>query len=282
MVRRRRGIEVKSDAEFAAMRVAGLVVADALEAMRAAVRPGVTTGDLDAIARDVLRSRGASSSFLGYGEPPFPAVICASVNDEVVHGIPGPRELVAGDVISVDFGAVVDGWHGDAAITVAVGEVREELRAVSDVARAALWAGLAAVVPGGRLSDISHAVETAIRAHAAPAGQEWGILREYGGHGIGTQMHMEPHVLNYGPPGRGPRLVPGMALAIEPMVTLGSPDVRLASDHWTVVTRDGSASAHWEHTVAITEEGPWVLTARDGGAEQFAALGVSSPAARRG
>lgn len=282
MVRRRRGIEVKSEAELAAMRLAGVVVAEALEAMRSAAHPGVTTGELDAIAREVLRRRGASSSFLGYGEPPFPAVICASVNDEVVHGIPSSRVLAAGDLISVDFGAIVDGWHGDAAITIAVGDVREDLRALSAVTRAALWAGLAAAVPGGRLSDISNAVETALRSHPAPAGAQWGILREYGGHGIGTQMHMEPHVLNYGPPGRGPRLVPGMALAIEPMVTLGSADVLLAADHWTVVTRDGSASAHWEHTVAITEDGPWVLTAPDGGAEQFAALGVPSPAQRLG
>ncbi len=281
MVRFRRGIEVKSEAELAAMRRAGLVVAEALARIRDAVAPGVSTADLDAVARACLDEHGATSSFLGYSHPPFPAVICASVNDEVVHGIPGPRRLAAGDLISVDFGAIVEGWHGDAAITVAVGEIAPERQLLSAVTEAALWAGLAAAVPGGRLSDISHAVEASIRGRSAPGPAPWGILTDYGGHGIGTQMHMEPHVLNFGPPGRGPRLEPGMALAIEPMVTLGSATVRVAGDGWTVVTRDGSASAHWEHTVAITKDGPWVLTAPDGGAERFAALGVSSPAARR-
>jgi methionyl aminopeptidase len=281
VIRRRRGIEVKTDAELVAMRRAGRVVADALAAMRSATRPGVTTADLDAVAREVLREAGATSSFLGYSQPPFPAVICASANEEVVHGIPGPRELVEGDLLSVDFGAIVAGWHGDAAITIEVGDVGQDRRSLSEVTRSALWAGLAAARPGGRLSDISHAVESAIRDRPAPRGTSWGIVQEYGGHGIGSQMHMEPHILNYGPPGRGPRLVPGMALAIEPMVIMGPPDVALAEDQWTVVSAVGAPSAHWEHTVAITEDGPWVLTAPDGGAEAFAALGVPSPAAER-
>ena len=281
MMRRRRGIEVKSHAELEAMRRAGLVVATALEQMAAAAAPGVTTGELDAIARDCLRDMGATSSFLGYAHPPFPAVICASVNDEVVHGIPGSRRLRSGDLLSVDFGAIVHGWHGDAAVTVPIGDVAPELRRLSEVTRDALWAGLAAAVADGRLSDISHAVEAAVRRTSRPDGGPWGILTDYGGHGIGTQMHMEPHVLNVGPPGRGPRLVPGMALAIEPMVTLGSPRVRVAGDQWTVVSADGSPSAHWEHTVAITEAGPWVLTALDGGAARFAAMGVPSPAQDR-
>ncbi len=281
MTRRRRGIELKSDAEFAAMRRAGLVVAVTLDRLKVLASPGVTTADLDAAARECLRELGATSSFLGYAHPPFPAVICASVNDEVVHGIPGGRRLAGGDVLSVDFGAIVDGWHGDAAATIVLGEGSSDLHRLSEITEAALWAGIAAAVPGGRLSDISHAVETSIRSSTRPDGGPWGILREYGGHGIGTQMHMDPHVLNHGRPGQGPRLLPGMALAIEPMVTLGSPDVAVASDRWTVVSVDGSASAHWEHTVAITEEGPWVLTAADGGAAVLGAMGVATPGGRR-
>jgi len=272
--RQRRGIEIKSEIQIGAMRSAGLVVAAALVEIAAAASPGVTTLDLDAIARECLQRHGATSSFLGYAYPPFPAVICASVNDEVVHGIPGPRRLVDGDLLSVDFGAILAGWHGDAAVTIQVGSVRADRAQLSDVTSDALWAGLAAAVPGARLSDISHAVEASIRSSERPDGGEWGILREYGGHGIGTQMHMDPHVLNFGRPGQGPRLVPGMALAIEPMVTLGSQEVLVATDEWTVLTVDGSASAHWEHTVAITEDGPWVLTALDGGAERFDAMGV--------
>lgn len=281
MIRRGRGIELKSDSEFAAMRRAGLVVAQTLESLVQASRPGVATGELDELARECLRDNDATSSFLGYSHPPFPAVICASVNDEVVHGIPGGRTLVEGDVLSVDFGAIVDGWHGDAAVTIAVGEIAPERQRLSQVTRDSLWAGIAAARPGGRLSDISHAVESSIRSSTRPDGGKWGILRDFGGHGIGTQMHMDPHVLNFGPAGRGPRLVPGMALAIEPMVTLGAEGVRLAADGWTVMTVDGSASAHWEHTVAITEDGPWVLTAADGGADRLASMGVATPAGRR-
>lgn len=280
-LRKRRGIEIKTDAQLRRMRRAGLVVAEALETIAAAAAPGVTTGDLDEIAREVLRRNGATSSFLGYAHPPFPAVICASVNDEVVHGIPNGRPLVEGDLLSVDFGAIVDGWHGDAAVTIAVGAIGPDLQRLSDVTRQSLWAGLAAARVGNRLSDISHAVERSLRSSNRPDDGAWGILREYGGHGIGTSMHMAPHVVNYGPPGRGPQLRAGMALAIEPMVTIGSDEVFTADDDWTVLTVDGSASAHWEHTVAITDEGPWVLTARDGGAARFAELGIPSPAAHR-
>jgi len=265
-------IQVKTPEQIECMRVAGLVVARALAAMRNAVAPGVTTADLDGIARDVLREAGASSSFLNYdiGYGPYPAVICSSVNDRVVHGIPSPTEKLAeGDLVSIDFGAIVDGWHGDAAITVPVGQVSDEAAALSAACEDSLWAGLTAARAGGRLTDISHAVETAIRA----AGR-YGIVDGYGGHGIGSAMHMPPHILNYGRPGKGPRLVPGMALAIEPMVTLGSRATQQLPDGWTVATVYGSWAAHWEHTVAILEDGPWVLTAEDGGRAELAKRGV--------
>ena len=261
-------IQLKTPDQIGRMRDAGLVVARALAAMRAAVAPGVSTADLDAIARAVLREAGAGSSFLGYHG--YPAVICASVNDRVVHGIPSAREqLAAGDVISIDFGAVVDGWHGDSAITVPVGEVAPEVGALSAACEHSMWDGLAAARSGARLSDISHAIETSVRQ----AGR-YGIVAGYGGHGIGSEMHMAPHILNYGRPGKGPRLVSGMALAIEPMVTLGSRATRELDDGWTVVTVDGSWAAHWEHTVAILDDGPWVLTAEDGGRAELLSRGV--------
>jgi methionyl aminopeptidase len=261
-------IQVKTVDQIGVMREAGLVVAQALEAMRAAAAPGVSTADLDGIARDVLRAAGATSSFLGYHG--YPAVICASVNDRVVHGIPSASEKLAdGDIISLDFGAIVDGWHGDSAITVLIGEVGKEARALSHACEASMWDGLAAARPGGRLTDISHAVESSVRR----AGQ-YGIVAGYGGHGIGTEMHMAPHILNYGRPGKGPRLLPGMALAIEPMITLGSRATQELDDGWTVSTVDGSWAAHWEHTVAILDDGPWVLTAVDGGRAELAERGV--------
>jgi methionyl aminopeptidase len=259
MFRRKSSIEIKSADQLAVMRQAGLVVAEALAAIEVAAAPGVTTKTLDEIARDVLATRRATSSFLGYkahGTIPYPGVICASVNDEVVHGIPGDRPLRDGDLLSVDFGAIVDGWNGDAAVSILVGDVDVEITALSQATKDSLWAGLAAARPGGRLTDISHAVEVAL-TDAGP----YGIVAEYGGHGIGSRMHMEPHILNYGSPGRGPQLVPGMALAIEPMATLGDPDVGVLDDGWTVTTIDGGWAAHWEHTVAVTEDGPWVLTA---------------------
>ena len=266
------GIQLKTPEQFDVMRRAGLVVAEALDAMRAAAVPGASTADLDGVARDVLARHGATSNFLDYHG--YPATICASVNDRVVHGIPdGAEVLAAGDLVSVDFGAVVDGWHGDSAVTVEVGEVAPDLHALSEACRASMWDGIAAIRIGGRVTDISHAVETSVRS--APGGERYGIVENYGGHGIGTAMHMEPHVLNYGRPGHGATLRPGMALAIEPMVTLGDPATRELDDGWTVVTADGSAAAHWEHTVAILSDGLWVLTAPDGGRAELAARGAA-------
>ena len=275
-MKRRRGrdpFELKSVAQLALMREAGLVVARALSEMRAAVAPGVSTLELDGIARDVLRAAGATSNFLGYdlGSGPYPGVICASVNDRIVHGIPSSEvRLRDGDLISLDVGAVIGGWHGDAAITVPVGEVSAETRALSDACERALWDGLAAVQAGARLGDVSHAVETSVRCSG-----QYGIVAGYGGHGIGSRMHMDPHILNYGPPGQGPRLVPGMVIAIEPMITLGRANSRELGDGWTVVTADGSLAAHWEHTVAILSDGPWVLTAEDGGRAELELRGVT-------
>ncbi len=265
-----RGLEIKSREQIDLMRVAGLLVGETLELLRAAVRPGVTTGQLDALAEDNIRSHGGIPSFKGYSHPPFPGSICASVNDEVVHGIPGSRELAEGDVISIDCGAIVDGWHGDAATTVAVGDVPAEVRELMRVTEESLWRGLAAARLGGRVSDISHAIESHVRSQG-----RYGILEEYTGHGIGTEMHMPPNVPNYGRRGRGPTLVEGMALAVEPMVTLGSKRTVLLDDEWTVVTSDGSAAAHYEHTFTLTPTGTWVLTAIDGGESALTALGVS-------
>ncbi|MGW0231117.1 type I methionyl aminopeptidase [Actinopolymorpha singaporensis] len=263
-----RRLHLKKPAEISLMRAAGLVVGQTLEALRAAVAPGVTTADLDALAEERIRASGAVPSFLGYHG--YPASICTSVNDEVVHGIPGGRTLREGDLISIDCGAIVDGWHGDAAITVPVGEVEPRLLELARVCEEALWRGLAAVRTGGRLSDVSAAVEAHVRGQG-----DYGIVEDYVGHGIGTQMHMPPNVPNLGKPGKGPRLQPGLTIAVEPMITLGSQDTDVLEDDWTVVTRDGGTAAHVEHTVALTESGPWVLTALDGGAAKFAELGIS-------
>jgi methionyl aminopeptidase len=260
MTRRPRGVTVKSPDQVARMRDAGLVVARTLERLVAAVRPGVSTGALDALAEESIRAQDAVPSFLGYHG--FPASICASVGAEVVHGIPSPdRVLVDGELISIDCGAILGGWHGDAAVTVAVGDCDPELLALSKVTHEALWAGIAAAVDGGRLSDIGAAVEAVVRPHG------YGLLDGYTGHGIGTSMHEPPSVPNLAPagPGRGMELEAGLVLAIEPMVTLGDADVTELADGWTVVTLDGRPAAHWEHTVAITPDGPWVLTALDGG-----------------
>lgn len=257
MFRRSETIEIKSVDEIALMRQAGLVVARTLELLRDELTAGMTTADLDALARESIASHGAESSFLGYHG--FPAVICTSVNEEVVHGIPGTRIINEGDIVSVDCGAIIEGWHGDAAISILVGDVSEAVRRLSETTQAAMWAGLTQAREGNRLSDIGHAVETCIR----DAG-DYGIVEEYVGHGIGSSMHMHPPVPNYGRAGRGPRLEVGMALAIEPMATLGSPRVQVLDDDWTVVASDGAVAAHWEHTVAITDDGPWVLTSIEG------------------
>ncbi len=275
-LRRDEPIQIKTPAQIAIMREAGLVTAAALQAAVAAVAPGISTAELDAIAEREIRMAGAVPSFKGYHG--YPATICTSVNDQIVHGIPSSGQTLRdGDVISIDCGAIVGGWHGDSAVTVQVGRATEaagparpdaaELAGLLSACEQALWHGLAEAVPGRRLSDISHAVEQAARA----AGR-YGIVREYTGHGIGTQMHMDPAVPNFGRPGRGPVLQEGMALAIEPMLVLGQPQTRLLDDEWTVVTEDGSWAAHFEHTVAITSDGPWVLTAPDGGASGFATL----------
>ncbi len=269
-----RGIEIKSPDQIAKMRVAGLLVGRTLELIREAVRPGVTTGSLDALAEDTIRSGGGIPSFLGYGYPPFPATICASVNDEVVHGIPGDRVLHDGDVISVDCGAIVDGWHGDAAITVAVGEVEPAVLELMRITEESMWQGFAAARLGGNVGDISHAIESYVTSQPHPSGGSFGILRDYTGHGIGTEMHQPPNVPNFGKPGKGPKLRRGLALAVEPMITLGSRDTVVAEDEWTVITADGSMSAHFEHTFTLTPQGPWILTAIDGGEERLAAMGV--------
>jgi methionyl aminopeptidase len=253
MRRRHSAIELKSPAQIAKMRSAGLVVAEGLAAMAVAAVAGATTYDLDQIGRGVLDAHGATSNFLGFhGSLYFPGVICASVNDEIVHGIPDrDRVLADGDLISIDFGAILDGWNGDAAVTVEVGTVTGEATALSVACEKSLWDGLATALVGARLSDISHAVETSVRTSG-----DYGIVENYGGHGIGTAMHMDPHILNYGRPGRGPELVPGMALAVEPMITAGSPHTSELDDQWTVVTADHSLASHWEHTVALLADGP--------------------------
>ena len=256
--KREPGVQIKTQAQLAKMEEAGRVVASALHAAADAVAPGITTADLDAIASGQIAAAGAAPSFLGYHG--YPATICACVNDEIVHGIPSSsRVLREGDVVSIDCGASVGGWHADAALTVGVGIISAEGATLIADCERALWHGLAAARPGARLSDISHAVERSARA----AG-EYGIVEDYVGHGIGSEMHMDPPVPNYGRPGRGPVLAAGMALAIEPLLVLGSPNTRLLDDGWTVVSEDGSWSAHFEHTVAITMDGPWVRTAFTG------------------
>jgi len=275
-MRREPAIQVKTPAQLDVMREAGLVVAQTLSALADAARPGVSTADLDAIAEEEIAAAGATSSFKGYHG--YPATICTSVNEEIVHGIPSPaRRLREGDIVSIDCGAIVRGWHADAALTVGVGEISGERRRLLATCERALWQGLAQARPGRRLSDISHAVERSARA-AGP----YGIVEEYVGHGIGTEMHMDPGVPNYGRPGRGPLLVPGMTLAIEPMLVLGGRRTRVLDDDWTVVSADGSPAAHFEHTVAITPDGPWVLTAADGGRAGLAGAGEPVAAVRAG
>jgi methionyl aminopeptidase len=267
-------IQYKTLDQVRLMRRAGIVVADALSAVRAAIRPGATTGELDALAEDTIRTAGAVPSFIGVmggGGTPYPATLCVSVNDEVVHGIPGSRTLAAGDVVSVDCGAVLDGWHGDAAFTAVLpGEDgRDDARDgdLNSVTEESLWRGIAAVGRPARLNVIGTAIEDYV------AGR-YGLVEEYGGHGIGSEMHQEPQIFNYRTRSCGPRLQPGMCLAIEPMLTVGNPEVAVRSDEWTVATVDGSRAAHWEHTVALLPDGLWVLTAPDGGVERLADMGV--------
>jgi methionyl aminopeptidase len=256
---RGRDIELKTPGELEAMRAAGGLVASTLAAVIELARPGVSTKELDALAEQNIRDAGAVPSFLGYHG--YPASICASVNEQIVHGIPSAGQVLAdGDLVSVDCGAILEGWHGDAAVTILVGSVSDADRALSAACEAALHAGIEAVRPGDRLSDISHAVQVESEAAGKRDGVSSGIVAEYGGHGIGTSMHMDPFLPNFGDPGQGPQLVPGMALAVEPMLTAGDPETRELEDGWTVVTADGSRAVHWEHTVAITEDGPRILT----------------------
>jgi len=269
MAFRERGIEIKTPEQIALMRKAGLLVGETLELLRSSVRAGITTAELDAIAADNIRSQGGVPSFLGYGHPPFAGTICASVNDEVVHGVPGDRVLVEGDIISIDCGAIIEGWHGDAAITVAVGTVPAEVTELMRVTEESMWRGIAAARLGGKVGDISHAIESYVRGEG-----DYGILEDFTGHGIGSQMHQPPNVPNYGRAGRGPKLERGLALAVEPMVTLGSKETEVLDDDWTIVTDDGSWAAHYEHTFTLTPNGAWVLTALDGGEEKLAELGV--------
>lgn len=269
----REKVEYKTPEQIAVMRRAGLVVADALDAVRSALVPGTTTAQLDAIAEDVIRSAGATPSFLGYHG--YPASLCVSVNDEIVHGIPGSRVLQPGDVVSVDCGAVVDGWHGDSAFSTVLDTADPADVALVATTQDAMWAGIAALATGERLSAVGEAVEDVVEAAAARTGDApLGIVEDYVGHGIGTAMHQPPDVPNFRTRDRGLKLRPGLCVAIEPMLVRGAEANHTLGDDWTVVTDDGSRAAHWEHTVAVLDGGIAVLTARDGGAERLRALGV--------
>jgi methionyl aminopeptidase len=250
-------IELKTPAQFEKMAIAGKVVANTLSLIQQTTTLGTTLLDIDALAREQLQEHGATSSFLGYHG--YPAVVCTSVNEQVVHGIPSNYALRSGDILSVDFGAIVDGWHGDSAITMLIGDVSDEAKALSDVTCRAMWAGINASIAGNTLGDVGHAIQSVIESE-----NRWGLIEDYSGHGIGTEMHMEPFVPNYGDPGEGLVLEVGMAIAIEPMVTAGTHLTNTLSDNWTVVTIDDAIASHWEHTVAITAEGPRVLTLRVG------------------
>ncbi|MDT8440395.1 MAG: type I methionyl aminopeptidase [Desulfuromonadales bacterium] len=245
-------IVVKSPRELEKMRVAGRIVAEVLSLLESRICPGVTTAELDAIAERECRKQGVLPAFKGYGG--FPYSICASPNEQVVHGFPNRQPLVEGDIVSIDFGVCYQGFYGDAARTFAVGRIAESIRHLVDVTRQSLTAAIDKAVPGGRLSDLSHAVQSLVEPHG------FSVVREFVGHGIGGKLHEAPQIPNFGPPGQGPRLKTGMTLAIEPMINAGVAEVRILEDGWTAVTQDGKWSAHFEHTVAITEQGPEILT----------------------
>jgi methionyl aminopeptidase len=258
-LRSRRAVPQRTAGELDAMAAAGAVVAAALQAVQAAAVPGASTLSLDEIAESVIREAGATPSFLGYHG--YPASICASINDRVVHGIPSAAEILApADLLSIDCGAVLQGWHGDAAVTLGIGALDPADEVLSAATKESLEAGIAAMISGNRLTDVAHAIEQGTRAAEARYGRRFGIVEGYGGHGIGRHMHMDPFLPNEGSPGRGPLLAPGSVLAIEPMLTLGSGKTLVLDDEWTVTTTDGSHAAHWEHTVAVTENGPRILT----------------------
>jgi len=261
-------IQIKTLDQLKVMRRAGLLVGQTLELIRTSVKAGMTTDALDAIAEANIKRGGGTSNFKGYHG--FPATICVSVNDEIVHGIPGSRVINEGDIVSIDCGAIIEGWHGDAAISVGIGPMDPEDQKLMDVCEESMWRGIAAGKNGSKLSDIGYAIEQYTNSQG-----KYGILQEYGGHGIGTEMHQEPHVLNFGKAGNSPEIVPGLALAIEPMITRGSPKTKVLSDDWTVVSADKTRGAHFENSYAILPDGkPYVLTALDGGRAQLARLGI--------
>lgn len=279
---RRETIEIHNRHELLAMRASGRILVGALAAARAAAVPGASTADVDQAFATAIREAGATSNFLNYGgaddgSGAFPATICASVNDEVVHGIPSSARILAeGDLISIDAGCILDGWHSDSAVSLHVGSA--PTMAEVDLIRAteeSMWAGIAAAATANRVGDISWAVEMSVKAAERSDGRRYGLVAGYGGHGIGSEMHMAPFVPNAGRRGKGVRLVPGVCLAIEPMLTLGRPQVDETDDGWTVVTRDGSRAAHFEHSIAIAEDGICVLTAADGGAAGLASYGIT-------
>ena len=269
-------LDVKTPDQIRKMRLAGMVVGETLELIRDLAAAGVTTGELDKAADDLIRSKGATPSFLGYHG--YPRSLCVSVNEEVVHGIPGPRTLALGDLVSIDCGAILDGWHGDAAISLVVGG-REAGSApdlaLMDATEASMWAGIAALAVGSPLYDVGAAVEDCIVDAARADALTYGIIEDYVGHGIGTEMHQDPQVPNYRVRDRGPIVRSGVTVAIEPMVTLGSAETDVLDDEWTVVTQDGSRAAHWENSVAVTDAGLWVLTALDGGEQRLKSLGAA-------
>lgn len=261
-------IEIKTLEQLKIMRRAGLVVAQIHQGIRDVIKPGLRTDALDAVAAAIIKRAGATSNFLNYHG--FPAVICVSINDEIVHGIPGARVIEDGDIVSIDCGAIVDGWHGDAAFSIGIGNVSAEDQKLMAVCEESMWRGIAAGKNGAKLTDIGNAIQQYTNSQG-----EYGILREYGGHGIGSAMHQEPHVLNFGKAGQGPEITPGLVLAIEPMITGGSERTKVLADDWTVVSVDGSRGAHFEHSYCIAPDGkPFVLTAVDGGRVELGRLGV--------
>ncbi|CAN2214693.1 Map Methionine aminopeptidase [Candidatus Nanopelagicaceae bacterium] len=261
-------IQIKTLDQIMVMRRAGLLVGQTLQVLRENIKAGMTTDALDAIASANIKRGGGTSNFLGYHG--YPKTICVSVNDEIVHGIPGPRVINDGDVVSIDCGAIIDGWHGDAAFSIGIGNVDPADQKMMDVCEESMWRGIAAGSNGARLTDIGHAIEKYVDSQG-----KYGILKEYGGHGIGTEMHQEPHVLNFGKPGNGPEIVPGLALAIEPMITRGTAKTKVLADDWTVVSTDQSRGSHFENSYVICPDGkPFVLTSIDGGAKDLGRLGI--------
>ena len=262
-------IQIKTLEQLKIMRRAGLLVGETLELLKSSIKVGMRTDALDAIAAANIKRGGGTSNFKGYHG--YPATICISINDEIVHGIPGDRVIEDGDVVSIDCGAIIDGWHGDAAFSIGVGTVDPADQKLMDVCEESMWRGIAAGKNGAKLTDIGHAIEEYINSQG-----KYGILQEYGGHGIGTEMHQEPHVLNFGRPGNGPEIVAGLALAIEPMITRGSAKTKVLKDDWTVVSQDKSRGAHFENSYVICPDGkPLVLTALDGGASKLSSYGIN-------